>query len=300
MSTRRQRRPLQWRVHLALLPMTVVAVLGYLFSVVWTIGISFTSSRTFPSSNFVGVAQYERLFNSDRWMVSIHNLALYASLFIGLCLILGFLLAVFIDQKIRSEDVFRSIFLYPYAMSFVVTGLVWQWLLNPDMGIQYTVRKLGFESFNLDWLVNQDRVMYAIVLAAVWQASGLVMAILLSGLRGIDEEIWKATELDGIPKWRVYLSVVLPMIGSSVATAFVLQSVAAIKVYDAVVSMTQGGPGTASEVPAKFILDNIFSRSNIGLASAASVVLLLTVAALVTPWFYMRQRNAAPDYAKRG
>jgi glucose/mannose transport system permease protein len=163
-------------------------------------------------------------------------------------------------------------------------------MLNPELGLQSTVRGLGFEGFTFDWIVRQDAVMYAIVLAAVWQASGLVMALLLAGLRGIDESLWKAARIDGIPKWRFYLSVVLPMLGPSFATALVLLAVAVVKVFDVVVAMTQGGPGLASEVPAKFIIDHLFGRANIGLASAASTVLLLTVLAVVTPWWYARQR----------
>jgi glucose/mannose transport system permease protein len=293
-----KRRPrhgkrLNWGLQLALLPMAITAIAGYLCTVLWSVGVSFTSSRMFANTNFVGLDQYHKLFASERWQISVHNLLLFAVLGIAICMVLGFLLAVFIDQKIRAESVFRSIFLYPYAMSFVVTGLVWQWMLNPEMGIQAAVRRLGFANFELDWIVTQDKVMYCIILAAVWQASGLVMAILLAGLRGVDSEIWKAARLDGIPTWRVYVSIVLPMISGAVGTAFILQAIAAIKVFDAVNSMTRGGPGLASEVPAKFILDNLFQRGSIGLASAASVVMLLTVVALLVPYYYLRQHQAA-------
>ncbi len=281
-----------WGLHLALLPLAITAVVGYLATVLWSIGVSFTSSRMFANTNFVGLDQYYKLFASERWQISVQNLVLFAVLGISLCMVLGFLLAVFIDQKIRSESIFRSIFLYPYAMSFVVTGLVWQWMLNPEMGIQNAIRRLGFERFELDWIVTQDKVMYCIILAAVWQASGLVMAILLAGLRGVDEEIWKAARLDGIPTWRVYLNIVLPMISGSLATAFVLQAIGAVKVFDVVVAMTRGGPGLASEVPSKFILDHLFQRGSIGLASAASVVMLLTVLALLVPYYFLRQHQS--------
>lgn len=290
---KRPRKAPNWGLYFALLPMALTALVAYLSSVLWTVGVSLTSSRMFVSSNFVGLDQYYKLFASERWQISLHNLLLFAVLGITICMVLGFLLAVFIDQKIRAEGVFRSIFLYPYAMSFVVTGLVWQWMLNPEMGIQAAVRRLGFDNFQLDWIVTQDKVMYCIVIAAVWQASGLVMAILLAALRGIDSEIWKAARLDGIPTWRVYLSIVLPMISGAVGTAFILQAIAAIKVFDAVNAMTGGGPGLASEVPAKFILDYLFQRGSIGLASAASVVMLLTVLALLVPYYYLRQHQAA-------
>lgn len=282
----------------ALLPMAATVIVAYLGTVLWSLKISFTNSRTFPSDELVGFAQYVRLFNNDRWLLSLQNLAVYGVLFIAACMLIGFLLAVFIDQKVMGEGVFRTVFLYPYAMSFVATGLVWQWLLNPGNGLQQAVRQMGFQDFTFDWIIDQDMVIYTIVIATVWQASGLVMALLLAGLRGIDEEIWKAARLDGIPTWRVYMSIVLPMIGPSVATVFVLLLTAVVKVFDSVIAMTQGGPGTASEVPAKFIMDHLFGRANIALASAGSIVLLLTVLALVAPFMYARARADRKEASK--
>jgi glucose/mannose transport system permease protein len=270
--------------------MALTVLVAYLGTVLWSLKVSLTNSRTFPSDEYVGLAQYQRLFDNDRWLLSLENLALYGVLFIVICMLLGFLLAVFIDQKVMAEGALRTIFLYPYAMSFVATGLVWQWVLNPGNGIQQALRQMGFEDFTFDWIIDQDKVMYTIVIATVWQASGLVMAMLLAGLRGIDEEIWKAARIDGIPTWRVYVSIVLPMLAPSIATVFVLLFTAVIKLFDAVASMTQGGPGTASEVPAKFIMDHLFGRANIALASAGSIVLLLTVLALVAPFMYARSR----------
>jgi glucose/mannose transport system permease protein len=267
----------------ALLPMAATVLMAYIGSVLWTLRTSFTSSRTFPSDDFIGLAQYERLFDNERWLLSLHNLALYGVLFIVACLIIGTLLAIFIDQHVTGEGVLRTVFLYPYAMSFVATGLVWQWVLTPGHG-----------ALALDWIVEQDMVIYTVVIAGVWQASGLVMALLLAGLRGIDPEIWKAARLDGIPAWRVYLSVVLPMLGPSFATVLLLLSTATVKLYDAVVAMTQGGPGIASEVPAKFIMDHLFLRSNIGLASSAAMVLLAPVLAILLPYAYGRSRKSAP------
>ena len=277
----------------ALLPMLLTVLVAYLGALAWSLKVSFTNSRTFPSDEFVGLAQYERLFTNERWLLSLENLALYGVLFIALCMLLGFLLAVFIDQKVRGEGVFRTVFLYPYAMSFVATGLTWQWMLNPGNGIQQAIRLWGFENFKFDWIVDPDRVMYTIVLATVWQSSGLVMALMLAGLRGIDEGIWRAARMDGIPTWRVYVSIVLPMMMPTVATVFILLSTGVIKLFDAVVSMTQGGPGTASEVPAKFIMDHLFGRANIALASAGAIVLLLTVMLMVAPLIYVRSRQSS-------
>ncbi|ELX08246.1 permease component of ABC-type sugar transporter [Janthinobacterium sp. HH01] len=289
----KKRQSVSFAAYVAMIPMALTVLLAYLGTMLWTARVSVSSSRTFPASDFVGASQYIRLFNNERWLLSLQNVAVYGVLFIAACLVIGFLLAVFIDQKVMAEGALRTIFLYPYAMSFVATGLIWQWILNPELGIQEVLHKLGFADAKFDWIVDQDMAIYTIVIATVWQASGLVMALMLSGLRGVDEELWKAARIDGIPRWRVYVSIVLPMLGPSVSTAFVLLFVMVVKVFDSVVAMTQGGPGTASEVPAKFIMDYLFGRANIGLASAASIVLLTTVLAIVAPLYYVRNRRAA-------
>ena len=293
-ARRVKRKPLRKRfalaAYVAMIPMALTVVLAYLGTMLWTLRTSFTNSRTFPSTSFAGVSQYVRLFNNDRWMLSLQNIVIYGVLFIVACLVIGLLLAIFIDQKVVAEGALRTVFLYPYAMSFVATGLAWQWILNPELGIQEVLHRIGFPNAHFDWIMDQDRVVYTLVIATVWQASGLVMALLLAGLRGIDDEIWKAARVDGIPRWRVYTNIVIPMLGASLSTAFILLFVMVVKLYDAVVAMTQGGPGTASEVPAKFIMDYLFGRANLGLASAASIVLLVTVLAILAPVFYVRSR----------
>jgi glucose/mannose transport system permease protein len=276
----------------ALLPMALTALVGYLGTTLWSLRVSLSSSHTLPVDDYVGLAQYARLLANDRWLLSLENLTVYGALFIAACLLLGFVLAVLIDRQVRVEAALRTAFLYPYAMSFVATGVVWQWLLNPSNGIQEAVRRLGFPDFQFDWIVDPDKVLYTIVIATVWQSSGLVMVIMLAGLRGIDPDIWKAARLDGIPTWRVYFSIALPMLAHSVATAAILLLATVVKLYDAVVAMTQGGPGTASEVPAKFIMDHLFGRANIALASAGSIVLLVSVMALLAPVVYLRSRAA--------
>ncbi|MGF6603842.1 glucose/mannose transport system permease protein [Paraburkholderia sp. GAS448] len=290
LPSRRRRFPLTAWV--AMVPMLLTVVFAYLGTMLWTARVSLSNSRTFPSGDFAGALQYVRLFHNDRWLLSLQNIVIYGACFIVACMVIGLLLAIFIDQRVVAEGALRTVFLYPYAMSFVATGLVWQWILNPQLGVQALLLKMGFAHARFDWIVDQDWVIYTIVVATVWQASGLVMALLLAGLRGIDDEIWKAARIDGIPRWRVYASIVVPMLGPSLSTAFVLLFVMVVKLYDAVVAMTQGGPGTASEVPAKFIMDYLFGRANIGLASAASIVLLATVLAILAPFFYVRSRAA--------
>jgi glucose/mannose transport system permease protein len=276
---------------LALSPAMLIVVVVYLGCTLWTVWISLTASRMLPNSKFVGLYQYASLMGNERWQVSVSNLAVFGTLFLIFSLALGFLLAVAIDQRVQAENTLRSIFLYPFSMSFIVTGLVWQWLLNPSFGIEKMVRDLGLDGFRFDWIVRQDTVIYCLVFAAVWHASGLVMAIMLAGLRGIDEDIWKAARIDGLPPWRVYLSIVIPMLGPSFATASVLLATSVVRLYDLSVAMTNGGPGLASEVPAKFVMDHLFERGNLGLATAAATSMLITVAAVVAPWLYWQSRQ---------
>jgi glucose/mannose transport system permease protein len=272
----------------ALLPTALVVLIVYIGCMLWTVRLSFTSSTLLPKLDWVGLAQYSRLFVNDRFVTSAENIVIFGALFISGCLILGFLLAVFIDQNVRGESVFRTMFLYPYAMSFVVTGVAWQWFLNPGLGLQKLVRDMGFESFTFDWLVNQQMAIYTIVIAGLWHGSGLTMAILLAGLRGVDEDLWKAAKVDGIPTWRVYTSVVLPLLRPMIVTATVLLTAGVVKLYDLVVAMTLGGPGIATEVPAKFVMDHLFERNNIALGTAAATIMLIAVVAVLAPWIYAR------------
>ncbi|WP_244575256.1 carbohydrate ABC transporter permease [Rhizobium sp. 11515TR] len=275
-----------------MLPAWIIVIGVFIGAMIWTFVISMTNSRLIPIYKFNFFDQYVRLMNQDAWLVSVGNLVVFGVLFILVCLVLGFLMAVMMDQKIRAESLFRTIFLYPYAMSFVVTGLVWQWVLNPTFGIQATVRGWGFDNFVFDWIVRPDRAIFVLVLAAVWQGSGLVMAILLAGLRGVDEDLWKATKVDGIAKWRVYTSIVLPIIAPMAATATVLLSVSVVKAYDLVVALTGGGPGNATEVPAKFVMENLFERQNVALANAGAIMMLAAVVVIATPIYYARRYMA--------
>ncbi|MCC5966597.1 MAG: sugar ABC transporter permease [Natronohydrobacter sp.] len=276
---------------LAAIPMVLVGLGVFVGGTIWTIVHSFTDSRLLPRLRWVGFDQYERLWNTRRWLVSIENLAVYGIVSLVLTMCLGFLLAALLDRKIRYEDTFRTIFLYPFALSFIVTGLVWQWILNPEFGIQSIVRGLGFSGFNFDPLYNPDLVIIGLLIAGLWQGTGLIMVIMLAGLRGIDEDIWKATRVDGIPVWKTYVIVIIPMMKPVFVTALVLVTSGIVKLYDLVVAMTSGGPGIASEVPAKYVYDTLFTRQNLGQGFAASTMMLVTVAIILIPWAYMQFRE---------
>lgn len=278
----------------ALLPTWIAVIVIYVGTMLWSIRLSFTDSTLFPSSNYVGLSQYAKLFATPKWLAALQNVAIFGVLYVLGCLVVGFLLAAALDRKIRFESVFRTIFLYPYAMSFVVTGLIWQWMMNPTLGIQASVRAFGWQGFSFDWVVNPKLAIYAVVIAGVWQGAGLVMVIALAGMRGIEAEQWRAAQIDGVPAWRIYLSIILPQLGPALAAAGMLLAMGVIKTYDLIVAMTNGGPGYATEVPAKFIMDSLFQRQNLGLATAGATVLVLTVIAVVAPFRYavhMRTRR---------
>lgn len=284
-------RPAQWHKNMsakiAAIPMILTAMVVFVGGTAWTVVYSFTGSKLLPKEKFVGLAQYDRLWNSSKWLISLENLAIYGAFSLVFALVIGFLLAALLDQKIRYENVFRTIFLYPFALSFIVTGLTWQWILNPDFGVQHVVRSMGFENFAFDPLYNPQIVIYGVLIAGLWHETGLIMCLMLAGLRGIDEDIWKAAKVDGIPAWKTYLFIVIPMMRGIFITALVLIASGIIKVYDLIVAQTGGGPGIASEVPAKYVYDAMFLSQNLGQGFAASTMMLLSVVIVVVPWAYL-------------
>ena len=271
---------------IALIPAVLVMLGCYYASVTWTVYISMTRSFLLPVYKFAGAAQYERLFATPRWQVAYSNMFLFGALDIIGTLFLGVLLAILLDRAVRFEGVFRTIMLYPLSISFIVTGLTWQWVLSPTIGVQQFVRDLGWSGFVFDWITQPDRAIYTLVFAGIWHQSGLIMAIMLAGLRGVDREIWRAARVEGIPTWRTYVSIVLPMLRPLIVTCVVLIAIAVVKSYDLVVAMTNGGPGFSSDLPGKFVVDFEFERANIGQASAAATVMLGSVLAIVSPYLY--------------
>ncbi|MFL2786008.1 MAG: carbohydrate ABC transporter permease [Paracoccaceae bacterium] len=273
---------------IAALPMIATALVVFVGCTLWTIYHSFTRSRLLPApEKWVGLKNYDRLWGENRWLISIENLAIYGACSLVLSLVIGFVLAALLDRKIRFENTIRTIILYPFALSFVVTGLVWQWLLNPSLGLQNVVREWGWTTFTFDPLNNAEIVIFGILIAGVWQGSGFVMVLMLAGMRGIDEDVWKASRVEGIPAWKTYLFIVIPMMRPVFVTALVIISAGIIKVYDLIVAQTSGGPGIASQVPALYVIDKMFGSQNLGLGFAASTMMLLSVLVVLIPWAYL-------------
>jgi glucose/mannose transport system permease protein len=286
----------------ALIPKLVVApglMLGFAFIygfMIWNGVLSVTASRMLPNYEFIGLAQYAKLWEMDRWWVALKNLAIFGIGYVGGAMALGVLLAVLLDQKVRAEGFIRTVYLYPMALSFVVTGTAWKWLLNPSMGIEKLMHDWGWESFTFTWLVESEMAIYCVVIAGVWQSAGFAMALFLAGLRGIDDSIIKAAQIDGASLPRIYRRIVLPALRPVFFSTLMVLSHLAIKSFDLIMALTSGGPGYATDVPATFMYAMSFTRGQIGLGAASATMMLATVAALVVPYLYSELRGKSHEH----
>ncbi len=285
-----------------LLPKLVIApgfVLGFAFIyglMIWNGVLSMTGSRMLPNyENFVGLEQYVQLWSMDRWYVALKNLVIFSVLYVGGSMAVGMVLAIFLDQKVRAEGWLRTIYLYPMALSFIVTGTAWKWILNPSDGLQKLMQELGWTSFNFDWLVQSDYAIYCVVIAGVWQSAGFAMALFLAGLRGIDDSIIKAAQIDGASLPLIYWRIILPILRPVVFSTILVLSHLSIKSFDLVMALTAGGPGFATDVPATFMYTMSFTRGQIGLGAASATMMLATVAAIVVPYLYSELRSKPHD-----
>ena len=281
-----------WLPKIILAPTTVAMVVCMYGFILWTWALSFTKSRMLPQWDFVGFLQYDKLFANPRWDVALSNLVVFGILFICISLIIGLALAIFLDQKIKAEGAIRTIYLYPMAVSFVVTGTAWKWILNPGLGIEKLVRDFGFTDFEFRWLVDQEMAIYTIVVAAVWQSSGFVMAMFLAGLRGVDDSLVKAAKIDGASAWQSYWYVILPILRPVFFSAVVILSHIAIKSFDLVQALTGGGPGYASDLPANFMYTFAFNRAQMGIGAASAMIMLFGVLAILVPYLYSELRGS--------
>lgn len=265
-----------------------VCVYGY---IVFTFYLSFTASTLLPVTTWNGAESYRRLFGLENWSVSVGNLLVFASLYISIAIVLGLLLAILIDQRIRAEGLFRSIFLYPMAISFIVTGTAWKWFLDPGIGVEQTLHQLGWTDFSFDWIKNNDKAIYCVVLAAVWQTSGFVMALFLAGLRGVDAEQVSAARVDGARTWQIYLRIIIPQLGPSFLSAFVILAHMAIKSYDLVIALTNGGPGRSTWLPSVFMYQYTFTRNEMAVGAASAVLMLAAIGIVVLPYVMSEMRK---------
>ncbi len=284
-------RATQWLPKLVVAPSFLLSLLFIYGLMAWNGYLSMTASRILPNYEFVGLLQYEALFANERFQVALRNLVIFGVLFIGGAMAVGVLLAILLDQKIRGEGVLRTIYLYPMAISFIVTGTAWKWILNPGLGLEHLMQQWGFENFRFDWLIDPDKAIYCVVIAGVWQSAGFVMALFLAALRGIDDAIIKAAQVDGASLPRIYWRIILPSLRPVFFSTLMVVSHLAIKSFDLVMALTAGGPGFATDLPATFMYAHAFTRGQIGLGAASAMVMLVTVAAIVVPYLYSELRS---------
>ena len=280
----------EWLPKIVMSPTIVITTVFIYGFVIWTGVLSFTKSRILPVYDFVGFEQYVKLFANDRWMLALKNLAIFGFLFIFICLAVGLILAILLDQRIRAEGFIRTIYLYPMALSFIVTGTVWKWLLNPTVGLEKFFHSIGWESFEFGWLVDPEMAIYTIVIAGVWQSSGFVMALFLAGLRGVDSSIIKAAQIDGAGLVKIYTRIIIPSLRPVFFSAFIMLAHIAIKAFDLVMALTGGGPGNSTDVPAIFMYQFSFTRSQMGMGAASAMVMLFGIIAILIPFLYSELR----------
>ena len=293
------RRGLQdWLPRLVLAPsFLLVLVFVYGFNL-WTLFLSFTNSKAFPSMTLVGLANYQKLWNwtfdtdpPSSWYTALVNMAIFGGLYMFFCLFLGLALAILLDQKIRGEGILRPIYLYPLALSFIVTGTAWKLFLDPRIGLEKAVHDWGWTSFHFDWVVNPSKMIYCVAIAGIWQTSGFVMAMFLAGLRGVDGEILKAAQIDGASAYQTYRRIVIPIMRPVFFSALVVLAHMAIKSYDLVLSVTGKNPGGAAELPSTFMYSYTFTRNQMAVGSTSAVIMLMTIAAIMVPYIYSETRE---------
>lgn len=280
-----------------LLPRIVVApsflvILLFVYGfIAYTGYLSLTDSKMLPSNNIIGFGNYVKLWALPHWWRAISNLAIFASLYIVICSVMGLGLAILLDQKIRAEGLLRPIYLYPMALSFIVTGTAWKWFLDPGIGLENTMHLWGWESFAFTWIKDRNYAIYCVVIAAVWQSSGFVMAMFLAGLRGVDNEIIKAAQIDGASPFMTYRRIIIPLMRPVFLSAFVVLAHLAIKAYDLVIALTGGGPGQATELPATFMYSYTFTRNSMGIGASSAIVMLAMIFSIIIPYLYSEVRG---------
>jgi glucose/mannose transport system permease protein len=279
------RERLETLVPILVLAPSLLASFIYVFVfAAWTFYISLSNSTLLPSYGFVGLENYFSLWANRRWNVAYTNLFLLSGFYVLGSMAVGLLQAILIDQRVRAESVWRTIFLYPLAVSFIVTGTVWSWLYNPSSGIELLVRNLGWSNFSFALASDRQYAIYAVIITGVWQSSGFAMALFLAGLRSVDGDIIKAAQIDGASTFRTYRRVILPVIAPIFLAVAVVQIQFAIKTFDLVAALTRGGPGISTTFPAIYVYDLMFQRGQIGEGAAAAMMMLVALAVVLVPY----------------
>jgi glucose/mannose transport system permease protein len=274
---------------LSLLGLYLSFVIAPLF---WTALLSLTASKTLPSYDWVGLHNYEKLFSIPRFLQGHLHLFHYSCFMITLSISIGFALALILHQKdILGKKIWQTLCLYPMAISFIVSGTVWKWLLHPDRGLD-VVFKSWNPSWGMTWPVDPDKAIYAIVCAGVWQGSGLMMMLFLSSLNNLPQEPLRAAYLDGAHPFKAFFRITLPQMWPAFLSGFFLLLQSALKTFDLVVVLTQGGPGLSTDFPSTFMFDLSFNRGQIGLGSASAMIILLLGLLFLIPSLITQRKSS--------
>ena len=276
---------------LTLLPTVLFSLIFVYGFIAFTIYISFTNSKILPNNDWIGISNYIKLFKLNHWLIALKNMGIFFVLYIGISTVLGLFLAILIDLNKLGESVFRPIFIYPMAISFIVTGTAWKWFLDPGIGLEHVMRLWGFTDFVFDWIKNSEKSIYTIVIAAIWQVSGFVMINFLAGIRAIEHSSIESAIVDGAGTFRLYTKIIIPQLGPSFFSVFVILGHMAIKSYDLVVALTGGGPGRSSELPSTFMYSYTFTRNQMGIGAASSVFMLIAISFFIIPYVYKQTRD---------
>ena len=274
---------------LALVSPSIIAILIFVYGfILWSVRVSTSAWKgLLPDYTWVGLRNYINLFSDPRFHIDVRNTAVFTVLFVGGSLTIGLLLAIILDQNLKGESFFRSLFLLPMAISFIVTGVVWRWLMNPAMGSRLSGLNLLFHNLHMDFLVNQWHTtpkwgMAAIALAAIWQMSGYTMALYLAGLRSIPQELYEAARVDGASEAQIYRRIILPLLKPVTLSAVVILGHISLKVFDLIVAIA--GKQLPLDVPAIYMWQTTFDGYFFGRGAAIGILLLVSVAILVVPY----------------
>ncbi len=251
-----------------------------------------------PKAPFVGMDNYIRLLQSDqRFRIDLWNTLVFTTLFIGSCLAIGLLLAVLLDQKIKGEGIFRGIYLFPMSVSFIVTGVVWRWVLNPGtqqtgaVGINMLFEKVGLGFLKNGWYTDPKIGIMAVVIAATWQMAGYTMALYLAGLRGISEDLREAARVDGANEFQVFQHIIMPLLQPVTLSAVIILGHISLKIFDLISSMTGPGAGFSTDVPAYYLFDTVYRGNHFARGAAIAIILLVMVSVLVIPYLVYSTRT---------
>ena len=296
-------RRLNWErvASILLLSPAVMAIAIFVYGFIgWTAYASLTKwDKLLPDFTLVGLSNYQKLFANQRFQIDLRNTVVFTALFLISCLILGFLLALLLDQRIRGEGFFRGIYLFPMSISFIVTGVVWRWLLNPgsaelgSTGINLLFDTVGLGFLKTGWYTDPKIGIMAVAIAATWQMSGYTMAMFLAGLRAIPDELREAARVDGASEFQIVRHVLFPLLQPVTLSAVIVLGHTSLKIYDLIVSMTGPGIGFATDVPAYFMWDTTFRGNHFARGAGIAIVLLIMVAVLIVPYLVHSTRTEA-------